>query len=50
MKKDKRRIRQEKLAKLFYEMGMDLELVRKISGVEIEKILKEKSVKKRETY
>lgn len=40
MKDSKRRIREEKLAKLFYEMGMDLEVVSKISGVEISKIVK----------
>ena len=35
MKNNKRLIRQEKLAKLFYEMGMELEVVSKISGVDI---------------
>ena len=40
MKGSKRRIRQEKLAKLFYEMGMDVEVVSKISGIEPEVIIK----------
>lgn len=40
MKDEKRKIRQEKLARLFYEMGMDLEVVSKISGVEVNKIIK----------
>ena len=37
MKQSTRRIRQEKLAKLFYEMGMDLNLVSKISGIDVNK-------------
>ena len=40
MKNNERKIRQEKLARLFYEMGMDIEVVSKISGVEIERIIK----------
>lgn len=40
MKNDKRKIRQEKLAKLFYEMGMDVETISKISGVEVERIVR----------
>jgi len=40
MKEAKRRIRQEKLARLFYEMGMDLEVVSKISGISVDKITK----------
>lgn len=37
--KDKfRKIRQEKVAKLLFELGMDLELVSKISGIEKDKI------------
>lgn len=40
MKEIKRKIRQEKLAKLFYEMGMDVDLIAKISNVEKEKIIK----------
>jgi len=40
MKEAKRRIRQEKLARLFYEMGMDLEVVSKISGIAAERIIK----------
>jgi hypothetical protein len=38
MKNIKRDIRKEKLAKLFYEMGMDIDLVSKISGIEVDKI------------
>ena len=40
MKNSTRKIRQEKLARLFYEMGMDLEVVSKISGIGIDKIVK----------
>lgn len=51
VKNDKRKIRQEKLAKLFYEMGMDIEVVSKISGVEIEKIIKNSNKEKlKENY
>ena len=38
MKKDKRSIRQEKMAKILYELGMDIEVVSNISGVDKEKI------------
>ena len=38
MENKKRKIRQEKLAKLFFEMGMDAELISKICGVEIDRI------------
>ena len=40
MKNEKRKIRQEKLARLFYQMGMDLDVVSKISGIERERIIK----------
>lgn len=40
MKNNKRNIRQEKLAKLFYEMGMDIDVVSKVSGVEKERLEK----------
>lgn len=40
MKDSKRNIRQEKLAKLFYEMGMDIDVVSKVSGVEKERLEK----------
>ena len=40
MKLNKKKIRQEKLARLFYEMGMDIDLVSKISGVNVEKVMK----------
>lgn len=48
MKNTKRKIRQEKLAKLFYEMGMDFDVVSKISGVEttrLSKILNKEKLK-----
>ena len=35
MKDKKRDIRKEKLAKLFYEMGMEEELVKQIVGINI---------------
>ena len=41
MKDSKKRIRQEKLARIFYEMGMDLEIVSKISGVSVDKIVRD---------
>jgi hypothetical protein len=44
MKNTKRDIRKEKLVKLFYEMGMDIDLISKISGIEVNKI-KEYSAK-----
>lgn len=51
MKNNKRKIRQEKLARLFYEMGMDVDIVSKISGVEVEKIIKYNSKNKlKENY
>ena len=34
-----RKQRQEKLANLFFEMGMDLDLIEKISGVDKKEIL-----------
>ena len=40
MKNNKRDIRQEKLAKLFFEMGMELNLVSKLCGIEEEKLKK----------
>lgn len=40
MKDKKRKVRQEKLAKLFYEMGMDVNVASKISGIDKEVILR----------
>ena len=40
MKNNKRDIRQEKLARLFYEMGMDFELVSKLCKIDEEKLKK----------
>ena len=37
MKDKKRKIRQEKMANLLYELGMDEELVSRVSGIKIEK-------------
>lgn len=37
-----RKERQEKLANLFFEMGMDLDLVEKMSGVDKKDFLKKK--------
>ena len=40
IKKDQeRKQRQEKLANLFFEMGMDLDLIEKVSGVDKRKII-----------
>lgn len=41
MKDKKRKIRQEKMAKLLYELGMDEDLVTKVCGVKLEKINKQ---------
>jgi hypothetical protein len=41
-----RKQRQEKLANLFFEMGMDLELVEKISGVDKKEFLKKRMEEK----
>ena len=40
-----RRERQEKLANLFFEMGMDLDLVEKMSGID-KKVFLRKKIKK----
>jgi hypothetical protein len=40
MKNTKRDIRKEKLAKLFFEMGMDISLVSKVCGIEETKLKK----------
>ena len=45
MKDDKRRIRQEKMAKILYELGMDIDVVANISGVAKEKIEKNNKCK-----
>lgn len=45
MKMDKmleREQRQKKLANLFFEMGMDLDLIEKVSGVDKSELLKER--------
>lgn len=34
--------RQKKLANLFFEMGMDLDLIEKVSGVDKKELLKER--------
>jgi len=39
MIQDEREKRQQKLADLFFEMGMDLDLIEKVSGVDKRKIL-----------
>ena len=38
MKLNKKNIRQEKIAKMFYEMGMDVNLISRVSGVESERL------------
>lgn len=45
MIQNERERRQQKLADLFFEMGMDLDLIEKISGVDKRKILLKKNVK-----
>ena len=42
-----RKERQEKLANLFFEMGMDLDLVEKMSGVDKKDFLKRRIEKKK---
>ena len=39
---EERKLRQEKLANLFFEMGMDLELVEKMSGIDRKYFLKKR--------
>ncbi len=41
-KEQERKERQEKLANLFFEMGMDLDLVEKMSGIDKRDFLKKK--------
>ena len=36
--------RQKKLAKVFYEMGMDIDLIEQISGVKKDEIIKDFSI------
>ena len=40
--KEERKKRQHKLASLFFEMGMDLDLIEQISGVDKKDILQER--------
>ena len=40
MKNNRRNIRQEKLARLFFEMGMDMTLVSKLCRIEEERLKK----------
>ena len=42
---EEREKRQQKLADLFFEMGMDLDLIEKVSGVDKRKILLKKEYK-----
>ena len=39
---EERKQRQEKLANLFFEMGMDLELVEKMSGIDKKELLQKR--------
>ena len=48
MKKDKRIIRQEKMAKILYELGMDVDVISRVSGVDkqiVENFNKNKNIK-----
>ena len=47
MKLNKKKIRQEKIAKMFYEMGMDVNLISRVCGVEKERLFR---VLKRKNY
>jgi hypothetical protein len=42
MNEQERQARQEKLANLFFEMGMDLDLVEKMSGIDKKVFLRKK--------
>ena len=42
-----RKQRQEKLADLFFEMGMDLDLIEKMSGIDKKEILNKRMGKKK---
>lgn len=39
---DERKQRQKKLANLFFEMGMDLDLIEQVSGIDKKDILRER--------
>lgn len=41
-KSTEREQRQRKLANLFFEMGMDLDLIEKVSGIDKKELLKER--------
>lgn len=48
MKKDKRIIRQEKMAKILYELGMDVDVISRVSGIDkqrVENFNKNKNIK-----
>ena len=42
MNNEERKLRQIKLANLFFEMGMDLDLIEKVSGVDKSELLKDR--------
>ena len=46
--KNEREQRQQKLADLFFEMGMDLDLIEKVSGVDKRKLILNKIAKSNE--
>lgn len=46
--KNEREQRQQKLADLFFEMGMDLDLIEKVSGVDKRKLILKKMTKSSE--
>lgn len=46
--KNEREQRQQKLADLFFEMGMDLDLIEKVSGVDKRKLILKKMTKSNE--
>lgn len=47
MEQDERKKYQKKLANLFLEMGMDLDLISKVSGVSKEEIINNRNVDKK---
>ena len=47
-KENEREQRQQKLADLFFEMGMDLDLIEKVSGVDKRKIILKRINKSKE--
>lgn len=49
-KSTEREQRQRKLANLFFEMGMDLDLIEKVSGVDKSELIRDRTDNSKESY